>query len=151
MHETGDDVEWRATREDEPPLRHLKQTPASWRQIQKAQQRNHAEAPNVTEPGIHGFGLVPNVCFSNILRTVSKHTRRYQREERALRLLKLLLTPQGKALLEDFNPSCWRVCSKLVVEYFQDAIPPQRQFAGLSTQRARVVRYEAGAWQGVWQ
>ena len=51
-----------------------------------------------------------------------EHTGRYQREERALRLLKSLLTPQGKALLEDFNPCCRRVSCKLVVEFFQDAI-----------------------------
>ena len=77
---------------------------------------------HVTGPGVHVEGLVPNVCFSNTLRNVSKHTGRYQREERALRLLELLLTQQGKALLEDFNPCCWRVNCKLVVECFQDAI-----------------------------
>ena len=54
--------------------------------------------------------------------TVSKHTGKHQREERALRLLKLLLAQEEKALLEDFNPCCWRVSCKLSVEFFQDAI-----------------------------
>ena len=63
---------------------------------------NHAEAP--TRLGlVHGEGIVPNVRFSNTLRTVSKHAGRYQRKERALRLLELLLAPQAKALLEDFD------------------------------------------------
>ena len=41
-----------------------------------------------------------------------------------MRLLRLLLTPQGKALLEDLDPSCRRVSSKLVVDYSKDAILP---------------------------
>ena len=34
---------------------------------------------------------------------------------------RLLLTPQGQALLEDLDPSCRRVCSKLVIDCPQDA------------------------------
>ena len=37
-------------------------------------------------------------------------------------MLRLLLAHQGEALLEDLDPSCRRVCSKLVVDGPQDAI-----------------------------
>ena len=117
VHKTVDDVEWRTTRGDERPLCHLRRTPASWKQIQNAQEEEPRRSSHMTRPGVHGKGLVPIVCFSNTLRTMSKHTGRCQREERALQLLELLLAPQGKALLEDFNPCCWRVSCKLVAEY----------------------------------
>ena len=49
---SGADVQksWRGSREasarqNESMLCHLKQTPATWRQIQKAHERNHAELP----------------------------------------------------------------------------------------------------------
>ena len=44
MHKTGDDV-GEGERRDELPLSHLKRTPATWKQIQNARERNHAEAP----------------------------------------------------------------------------------------------------------
>ena len=62
VHKTEGEVEWRTTRGNESPLCHLKRTPASWRQFQNAPERNHA--------GIHGKGFVPNVRFSNNVRTV---------------------------------------------------------------------------------
>ena len=68
-------------------------------------------SPNKTGSEVHGKGPVPNVRFSNNVRTVSKQAGRYQRKERASRLLELLLAPQGKALLEH-----------IVVEDFHDAI-----------------------------
>ena len=118
MHKTGDDVEWRANREDEPQ----KGPQADSCRLETNPERTGEKPLTWLGLGFHGKGLVPNVYFSNTLRTTSKHTGRYQRKERALRLLRLLLAPQGKALLEDFNPCCRRVCCKLVVEGFQDAI-----------------------------
>ena len=78
--------------------------------------------PNMTSSGVHGKGMVPNVRFSKNMRTVSEQAGRYQRNERASRLFDLLLAPQGKALLDDLDPCCWRMSCKLVVEDFQDAI-----------------------------
>ena len=72
--------------------------------------------------GVHGKGLVPNVRSSNTLGTVSKQAGRYQRKERATRLLELLLPPKGKALFEDLDPRYWRMSCMLVVEDLEDAI-----------------------------
>ena len=93
--------------------------------------------PNMTGSGVHGKGTVPNVRFSNNMRTVSKQAGRYQRNERASRLLELLLAPQEKALLEDLDPCCWRMSCKPVVEDSE-----------LSTLCA-TVRSRAGVWQRV--
>ena len=84
---------------------------------------------------------------------MGKHAGRYQREERALRLLKLLLTPQGERLLEDFNPCCRRVSCKLVVEYFQGAVLLGDNLLSCprSVQRWCLMELALGAWRGVWQ
>ena len=66
-------------------------------------------ATDATGPGVHSEWLLKNVYVSNILSTPSKHVGRNQCKEWALRRLGLLLTPQGEALLEDLDPSCWRV------------------------------------------
>ena len=120
MHKTEGAVEWRTTRGSKAPLCLLKQTPASWRQIQNAP-RGTTPMP-LTGSGIHGKRLVPNVLFSNNMCAVSKQAGRFYRDERASRLLELLSAPHGKALLEDFDPCRWRMRCNLVVEDFQDAI-----------------------------
>ena len=78
MHKNGDDVEWRTTRGNDSPWCHLKRTPASWSLIQKAQERNHAEAPTRLAKGWSRTYASAIPCA-----TVSKQVGRYQRKQRA--------------------------------------------------------------------
>ena len=111
---TGDDVEWRATRQNEPPLWRLNQL-LPVEDTSRTHKRETTPKLHVTGLQIHGKGLVRT--YTSAIPCAPRASTSGGTSERSG--LKLLLTPQGKALLEDFNPC---VSCELVVEYFQDAI-----------------------------
>ena len=92
------------TRESDAPLCHLKADPCQLETDPERTREEPRRCPNITGSGVHGKGLVPNARFSNNMCAVSKQAGKYQRNERASRLLEFLLAAQGKALFEDLNP-----------------------------------------------